>query len=302
MKLRSIVAAAGLVLAACGGPSVAASVTEIPMERDANGHLRVPVAVADAGTFDFILHTAASRTAVMRPLVDELGWQPLEGQSANLNGSSGHTTIEMFEPVTLRIGGDVEFVPDLLPGLNALDIPGEPFYGILGSNFFETYAVEIDAPGERLRFSDDGAAPLLGDQAARFATADVSPLVEGIWMLEVMIGDVPVTALLDTGARGSMLNRAAAEALGITLPDTAAPETISGASGHQMGGIGLQLDSISVGDRVWRNKQVLVSDLHVFDVLDIQDVPAMVLASDLLLDGRLVVDYAAGRLFVENVD
>lgn len=302
MKLKFLLAAAGLALAACGGQPTIAAVTEIPMELDANGHMRVPVAVGDEGTYDFILDTAASRTSVMDNLVQELGWQPLEGEAAVVNGSSGQASIRLYEPVPLGIGEDVAFTPDLLPALNPLSIPGDPFYGILGSNFFEAYAVEFDTASARLGFTSDGAAALLAGDTEKFAEVPIRPVLQGLWAMDVDIEGVTVTALIDTGARNSMMNRAAAGALGIDLPETAVAQPISGASGHQMSGIALQLDVIAVGAREWHGQQVLVSDLHVFDVLGLQDQPAMIFASDMLFDGRLIIDYANNRAFVEVQD
>jgi len=279
-------------------------IVEIDLNLDANGHLRVPVDVGEAGTFDFILDTAASRTGVMQPLVRELDWQPLEGEGATVNGIAGATQIEMYAPQNLTIGGELPFRSQDLPALGELAIHGDPFYGILGSDFFENFAVEIDATGERLRFTGHGSEGLT--DGGNFSNAALTEHeVGGIWMLEVMVGDVPVAALLDTGARGSVMNRAAAEALGVQLPP-APPigegEDITGAAGHHQAGIGLQIGEISIGDRTWENVQVVVSDVHVFDVLEMQDRPAMILASDLLFDGRLVVDYADGRVYIENVE
>ena len=111
-----------------------------------------------------------------------------------------------------------------------------------------------------------------------------------------------VTALLDTGARQTMMNRAAAEALGINLPPAPAPgqeDLIEGASGHSMQGIMLMVGRIAVGEREWRNTRGSVADLHVFDVLERSDQPTMILASDLLLEGRLVVSYADAEVLIE---
>jgi len=310
MKKKLGMAVSALVLAACMGPfsaaSSLASITEMELELDANGHLRVPVGVGDAGTFDFILDTAASRTGVMQPLVQELNWQPREGERVIANGIAGATEIDMYAAQDLAIGNELVYRSQELPGMGDLTIPGDPFYGILGSDFFENYVVEIDAPGELIRFSETEASSLIGSAANDFSSAEISEIPEmGIWQLQVMIGEMPVTALLDTGARGSLMNRAAAEALGVDLPPPPAPgegEDISGAAGHHQQGIGLQIGEISVGTRTWENVQLLVSDVHVFDVIGLGDVPAMILGSDLLFDGRLVVDYADGRVYIENAE
>ena len=301
MKHQLRAAIAALVLAACGSAPGIASVAEFEMELDANGHIRVPVMVGNEGTFDFILDTAASRTVVMSTLVEELAWVPLQDDRAVVSGTTGQVDVRLYEPVPLSLGQGISFTPEYLPGLNPLSIEGDPFYGILGSNLFEAYVVEFDAPGERLRFAGS-ATELTGHRARQFATADLTEIVEGIWSIEVMVGEVPVLALLDAGARQSMMNRAAAEALGITLPPTPAPgqgDRIAGASGHTMQGVMLQIGYIAVGEREWREALVSVADLHVFDVIGRADQPTMILASDLLFDGRLVVNYADAEVLVE---
>lgn len=101
------------------------------------------------------------------------------------------------------------------------------------------------------------------------------------------------------GARASIMNRATAEALGVQLPELPAAEDIRGATGHSMPAIALQVGHIEVGSREWRDVQVAVADLHVFDVLERAGQPTMILGSDLLFEGRLVVDYENASVLIE---
>ena len=272
----------------------------LPLELDSNGHLRVPVLMEDGATYDFILDTAASRTGLMQPLVEALGLKPDVDSAGVLNGTTGAAQITLYAPTTMMIGGVLEYRSPPLPGLGSLNIPGEPFYGILGTDFFEHYVVEIDAIGKQLVLST--ANHLSSKEMEAFSIVPIRPMDEGLWMLDARIGGVVLPAILDTGARNTMLNPAGAEALGVQLPASfeQGQEKISGATGHSARGIGLQVGSLSVGDRQWSSATVLVSDLHVFSMLGLSRAPALILASDLLFQGRLLIDYEAGELYLEK--
>ena len=272
----------------------------LPLELDANGHLRVPITFENGESYDFILDTGASRTGIMQPLVAALGLKPIDGESVVVHGTTGQRQINMYAPMTVKVGGVITYETPLLPALGPLNIPGKPFYGILGSDFFEQYVVEIDAIGGRLVLSSGSAIDLAGD--GDFAAVSIRSHPRGIWMLETMIGGVKITALLDTGARVSILNPATAEALGIDLRQAFenASEKINGASGHGARGIALKLEALRAGDRTWRNPQVTVADIHIFEALGLSAEPAMILGSDLLFDGRLIVDYGARTVYIER--
>lgn len=273
----------------------------LALEIDANGHLRVPVTMENGESYDFILDTAASRTSLMQALVDELGLQPDAENSGTLYGTTGSSQIAMYPPMRIKVGGELEYQTPPLPALGDLHIPNEPFYGILGSDFFEEFVVEIDAVGGRLVLGSEN--PLSSTEQDSFGVAEIRPHAEGIWVLDTQVGDVEVTAILDTGARNSILNVAAATAMGVQLPESFADgsEEINGATGHSARGIALQLGSLQAGDREWLNPHVAVADIPIFDTLGLGSEPAMMLASDLLLRGRLVVDYKHRLVYFEKM-
>ena len=273
----------------------------LPLELDANGHLRVPVTFENGESYDFILDTAASRTGITQSLVAALGLKPImDGEKAVVHGTTGQRKIDMYAPMTVKVGGVIAYETPSLPALGHLNIQGKPFYGILGSDFFEQYVVEIDAIGGRLVLSTGSGKDLAGD--GDFAAVSIRRHPGGVWMLDTMIGGVKITAFLDTGARHSVLNPATAEALGIDLPQTFenGSQKIHGASGHDAQGIALKLEAVKAGDRTWKNPRVTVADIHIFKALRLSDEPAMILGSDLLYDGRLIVDYGARTVYLER--
>lgn len=281
--------------------SKAESIT-LPLEIDANGHLRVPVTMENGQSYDFILDTAASRTSLMKALVDELGLQPDADNSGVLHGTTGSRDISLYPPMKIKVGDAVEYQTQLLPALGDLHIPDEPFYGILGSDFFEEFVIEIDAVGGRLVLG--GENPIDAGDQDKFTVAEIRPHIEGIWVLNTYVGDVEVTAILDTGARTSILNVPAAEALGVELPDSFVngSEEINGATGYSARGIALQLGSLRAGAREWLSPHVGVADIPIFETLGLNEGPAMLLASDLLLQGRLVVDYKHRLVYLERAN
>lgn len=107
--------------------------------------LMVPVFFGDAGPFQFILDTGASRTVVEPGLVDELGLS--RGSDAAGTGIGGAE----FNASTVEVEGwrvgDVELQPRTIVTTDLPSVPaqGPQFRGLLGSDVLAGFGVvEID--------------------------------------------------------------------------------------------------------------------------------------------------------------
>lgn len=256
-------------------------------------HLRIPVMIGDAGPFDFILDTAASRTAITQPLVKALNLTPMvEAEKTVVHGTTGHAVIKRFDSLQLDFGNGYQWETGIIPALNSMHTEGKPFFGILGSDFFESHAIEIDAIAGKLRMAqtiDEFGVDMT-------AATPIYEVDQGIWGFDAMLNGNPVTALLDTGARTSIVNTTA-------LPlETGTGENIEihGASGHTGHGVAVTEQIVAVGKHVWQDLTLNVSNLRVFSHLGLADEPVMVFASDLLFDYSLIIDYANGRMLLRD--
>lgn len=87
---------------------------------------------------------------------------------------------------------------------------------------------------------------------------------DGQWMVEIVVDGVRIPALLDTGADVTVMNRAAASALGVLPGDPRLRRdgSLGGLEGLMVPAYALTLESFSIGDvEVARDTEVLVAEL-----------------------------------------
>ncbi len=118
--------------------------------------LMVPVFFGDAGPFQFMLDTGASRTVIEPGLVDELGLS--RGSEAPGSGiGGGEFSASTVEVEGWRVG-DVELQPRTIvtTDLPSLPAQGPQFRGLLGSDVLAGFGlVEIDYDEQILTLHGD---------------------------------------------------------------------------------------------------------------------------------------------------
>ena len=110
-----------------------------------------------------------------------------------------------------------------------------------------------------------------------------------------------VQAVLDTGARGTIMNWAAAKLLGLTpeSPGLATATPVKGVSQHGTQSFAATFGSLAIGEASVARPALRIADLPVFGVLGFRpDEPALILGIDMLADRRFVVDYPAKQLHI----
>jgi hypothetical protein len=146
-----------LVLSSCA--VIGGSVSEAPEEvgegqvgmevfSDPTGStiLMVPVFLGDAGPFQFVLDTGASRTVIEPGLVDEVGLTRGSEAPGAAIGGGGEFNASTVEVQTWRVG-DVELQPRTIITTELPSVPaqGPQFRGLLGSDVLAAFGVvEID--------------------------------------------------------------------------------------------------------------------------------------------------------------
>jgi hypothetical protein len=283
----------GFLLMVFTGFCYAEAALEMDVHLGIEKHLRIPVMIGDSGPFDFILDTAASRSTITQPLVTALSLIALvESEKTIVHGTTGFTEIKRFGSLQLDFGDGYKWETGIVPALNSMHTEGKPFYGILGSDFFESHAIEIDAIAGKLRMAES-----IDDfKVDMTAATPIYEVAHGIWGFDAILNGSQVTALLDTGARRSIVNTVAVPATEATAEIT----EIQGSSGHSGRGVAATEQVVTVGGHVWQDLTLDVSDLHVFTQLGIASEPVMIFASDLLFEYSLIIDYANKRMLIRD--
>jgi len=281
-------ALAALLLAA---PAAAAPLEVLP-----SNHPVAEVGIDGQGPYRFVIDTAASGTAVVPRLRAALSGSLRPAGPAPLDGVSGRAQIETVS--IARLTADGRTFRDLRAvALPASSVDKLGVDGILGADVVAHYALEMDLAGRGWRIAET-----LGPEAYRGMHAPVPiELTAGkAPKLMVRVDGIEMPAILDTGARGTMMNWAAARALGLT-PDTPGlkpADAVKGATSHETPSVSATFAMLAVGDARFPDRSVRIADLSVFAALGLAEGPAMILGMDAFADRRFIVDHPGRRLYV----
>jgi predicted aspartyl protease len=283
---RAALTLLALLLAA---PAFAGPLTLLP-----TGHWATPVRINGEGPFEFVVDTAAANSAVFPSVRERLALAG-SGRRVQVNGASGRQSFELFRLDSLELDGRTG------RNLAAIGLDAIPedrrSGGLVGADMLSRFVAEFDMPAGALRLHDPGTR-LSGDW-------QVVPLTIGrsrFAALEGRLDGRPIVMILDTGARRTVVNWAAAVQAGVA-PDAAdlrPSEPVRGATNHYTKTVNRDFRSLSAGPVALSADAVHIADLSVFEQLGFGGRPAMILGIDRLRTLRFAIDYPAHRLMVER--
>jgi predicted aspartyl protease len=293
MIIRFLMLIVGLVVATA---SPAQRVTSLPLTAPWLGLPQIPVTLNGDVDALFIVDTAASETVLTDSIIARLGLSG-RGEPAELSGATGNSAIKFYELASMRLGAR-EYL-----GLGAYSLPSlaSPVEsdGLIGADILRRHVVEFDLPSQRLRLFDGRTN--FGQADGSWAIIPFHERADGLLIVPVSIGSVTMPALLDTGAVQNIVNHEAARQLGLRLfPDSESREAITGASGHVQDMNQLEVSRFRIGDLAFGTSRVGITDLAVFDTLNIGDGPAMLLSAEAFSDRRFIIDYPRNRLLIQR--
>jgi len=264
-----------------------------PTTRDRIGRIWAPVMINGQGPYRLVLDTGASRSAVTRAVVDELGL-PIRSDAVRLQGTTGSAVVDAVRVKTLEIG-------ELLIENATMPIVADAFggaQGVLGGAGLEDKRIVIEFRRDRIdiaRSHRQPAAPGFSVVSFKYRPAD------GM-RVSATVGSIKVIALIDTGAQMTVGNLALRAAL-------ARRQGGQGESGQGIVGVtediqqaeSARIPSIVAGELIVRNASILFSDLHIFEHWKLQSQPAVLIGMDVLgiLD-TLVIDYRRRELQIRT--
>ena len=289
------------VLAACaavpprllaGGGCMLEQQAELPLQNMRN-FLLAPVSL-NGRTALFVVDTGAEASTLTPEAARSLHLPRDPGRGSVLIGIAGTIRTGNVRVRSFAVGDVVR--TDQSIGIG--DMPGfpgtvPPVAGLLGADLLSGYEVELDLPGGRMSLytlhgCGAGFTPWPGAVAV--------PMVRtrsGLVFVDAIVDGVPVRALLDTGARTTLLARDTAAGLGISAAMLAHDPRRIGI-GIGMGDIDFRqhrFAELGLPGAIGRDVAANVADLHLPGV-------AMLLGADYLGPRRIWISYATGRLFL----
>lgn len=269
------------------------------LQRSSAGHLVTKVHIRGHGPQLFGVDTGASATALYDHARVKMGLVPEPGAEVEIYGAGGSQLIQRYRLPRLHVAGE-DAGQLLVSGFPASAKHGEEVMGVLGRDVLGSYMVEFDLVSDRLGLHRPGALP---DSARGWDEVPIRLMPEfGFVMLDVTLDGVPVTAVLDTGARKTFMNWRAARAAGVT-PQSAGLQAATMASGvtkHTFEYHTRQFEGVGIGATAFRPSTLAIGDLPVFEPMGMDKKPGMIVGLDLMGDRRFVVDYPGKRLLIER--
>jgi len=268
-----------------------------PLEILPTGHPVVLVSIDGSAPKRFVIDTAASSTTIMPKLRAAMPGLVAKLSDDPLDGAAGRSEVETAVVKEVRVAGHAFPSPELM-----LLPPGPTDHlgidGILGADIIADFAVELDMPGRRWRMTPRVEAAMLDG-----LTASVPFTLDDMRAprLNIRLNGVEVPAVLDTGARGTIINWAAARAIGLSpdSPELAKASDIKGATNHAMPSVEAPIAALTIGAAKVEGRKVRIADLSVFKVLGFTpEQPAVILGIDMFADRRFVIDHPGLRLHI----
>jgi predicted aspartyl protease len=263
-----------------------------PTTRDRIGRIWAPVLINGKGPYRLVLDTGATRSAVIQRVVDDAGL-PVRAKPVRLRGVTGSAIVPAVMADTLEFG-------ELVIENATLPVVADAFGGadgVLGAEGMKNKRIHIEFLKDRISIvrSHGAAAP------AGFSTVPFRYGVNRGLRVEVMVGPVRTTALIDSGAQVTVGNLALREALARRRGEKDPyDDAIIGVTEDVQQAVRVRIPSIVAGDLLVKNAEILFSDLHIFEHWQLLSKPALIIGMDVLgaLD-TLVIDYRRNELQIK---
>jgi predicted aspartyl protease len=267
--------------------SAAASEPEItiPMHTTHGGQYAVATTVEGYGPMDFLVDTGANRTAVLTPLAVKLGLLAQDQQDAVLHGMTG-----TIDTRILRVD-ELDFGMGNVGPLDTALVPLAPdvyltAHGLLGADAFDSEIIAIDFASEELRVGVPSPQPNIRRHLFEIDA-------DGLLRADIIVSGIRATAIIDTGSTHTIANSALINAVSVSRPAMFLDMSgVTGGSGVQAGTV--FVETMRLGGVCQRGFRVLRSDVEIFETLDLDGEPAIIIGLDFLATATITIDRPGG--------
>lgn len=269
----------GFAGAALAGGAAGALQHKAPAEADrlryidpAN-RLSVEAYVNGQGPFDFMVDTGATTSVITAELAAQLGLQPKD--SVRLHSIAGAQLVPMAKVATLAVGKRTrrDMTVAVLPrALLQMD-------GVLGLEWLGRSSLLLDFGRRRMVVGEALPVP-----DAQTTTVKSKLLRSGLILIDAHIPGQGLIAFVDSGSTTTAGNDAMLEAARRSgaLIGSAGVAELRSVTGDALEGRLAVLSRLVLGNMLLRDVQVVIGPIHTFEYWGIQDVPAIVIGTDVL--------------------
>lgn len=294
-----------LLVSGCAHPLVLDkddALTVIPHQTSDSGHIVVEAMVNGTGPFKFALDTGASISAIFEDLRKEASVEPIAGTVAHVLGMTGSGDYPVADVARISIGSEtwegarVAILPNSTPIAAHID-------GILGVDFLSRYAVWYSQEDRALRlYSNNLVAEHSYDSWNSIKLSDMAIGKSGanLYVFDMLIQAQRIPTLFDLGTTESVMNRRGAKLLDVRTRAPRQETDLYGVIGKVPILAQIHIWRLRVENLYFRNRIFLVSELPVFDALDLGRTPFAIVGTSFFKQRDFVIDFAQKRLLVKN--
>jgi predicted aspartyl protease len=259
-----------------------------PTRRDRIGRVMAPVFVNGVGPFAFLVDTGASTSVVAPRLAARLKLEPTNGRTKLLRGITGSERVPTV-PIQSLTAGEIV--------LSARDLPMvEPRVfadadGIFGADAFAKGCLFVNFGEKRVAILDH-ACPRVSEH---WEVMRAQLRFGGLAVVKARVGNVRVSAIIDTGAERSLGNSALLAATGLQrkIADPNSRTQVAAATSQLVPGNIIRAPPLRMGGIEIANMQIVFGDFEVFEMWDVGEEPAIVVGMDVLgTTSAMMLDFA----------
>jgi predicted aspartyl protease len=256
--------------------------------RDRIGRIWAPVLIDGKGPFRLVLDTGANHSAVIPSAAAALG-SPGAANAMVVTGFTGSAVVPTITVSRLEVG-------DLLMGPETLPIVADVFggaQGVLGNEGLAGKRITADFSHDRLEISTSH-----GDSAhVGFSVVHLKVAEGGLLLAEMRVGGIRCTAIIDTGAQGTVGNLPLREALARRPRPGDKPAQIEGVTLDIQTGDSIAAPQIELGGLRIDGVHITFGDMYLFEHYHLTQKPVLLLGMDLLGSfDVLIIDYRMREL------
>lgn len=298
MSVRRPLAALFALLSLCWA-TLASARTEAygsaPLVRIGSNRPAVLVVINERGPFLFVIDTATTSTVLTPALQQRLRAPVLPGPAVNVVSAAGSVRSHYYRVAEIALAGVI------VEGGRAviMNLPEQAgVMGVLGAEFLSNFKVDLDMRAKRMTLYPERAAI----HAPGFFRVQGTLTEHGIIIVPARVENARVSAAFDSGGRHTIANSWLAGATGHY--DNAKVRNfqsyVRDAARQRYVGVSEDFARITIGPTTWYDRDVLISDIKVFDYIGHGTKPIIFIGMDLMAHRRVIIDYAGASLWLSR--
>lgn len=264
----------------------------IPTSIDRIGRIIVPVKLNDRGPFRLMLDTGATHSVITRGTAQRLDVDMAVVSPQSVQGVMGRITAPTTQISELRTGA--LRLHDLTMPIIDGSVVSE-FDGILGAEGLANKVVTADFVHDRIKIADTlGWRP-----SNRYAVIKFDLVSQRLIVINAMVGQCPVRAVIDTGGSETIGNLPLLEALTRKKRYNDQSIDVVDITNTTRGGHVLLVPRIKLDIATITNAAIVSGDFEIFRIWKLDRRPALLIGMDVLGQlGELSIDYRRQELWI----